>query len=272
MTDSLPSALRRWPTGTGERRFPATSCPTMIERSPTQFGLLVFLDTQTARRVVCGHPIMVIRGAFCMRCACSDRRGLASAEMKPRQTTQEVRPMPTNQEIAQMAHLMRRAGFGATYAELEQRAAAGYEATVEELLDPIAQPDLEMDILERHFVDWKEMNALEVKPGVYHLPDDQHQAPAAGEDGHLLAWDPVHGQLQVRARAADPVAVGHVPRPGHGQLRCPVERPVPGPGHGVLPGQLHEPQGRHQRELGPRAPGTVLAGRRHGRRGQLLRG
>ena len=70
--------------------------------------------------------------------------------------------MPTNQEIAQMAHLMRRAGFGATYAELEERAANGYEATVEELLDPIAQPDLEMDILERYFVDWKEMNALEV--------------------------------------------------------------------------------------------------------------
>ncbi len=70
--------------------------------------------------------------------------------------------MPTNQEIAQMAHLMRRAGFGATYAELEQRAADGYEATVEDLLNPEAQPDLEMDILERYFVDWKEMNALEI--------------------------------------------------------------------------------------------------------------
>ena len=70
--------------------------------------------------------------------------------------------MPATQEIAQMAHLMRRAGFGATYAELEQRAAQGYETTVEELLNPEAQPDLEMDILERHFVDWKEMNALEV--------------------------------------------------------------------------------------------------------------
>ena len=70
--------------------------------------------------------------------------------------------MPTNQDIALMAHLMRRAGFGATYAELEERAAKGYEATVEELLNPEAQPDLEMDILERHFVDWKEMNALEI--------------------------------------------------------------------------------------------------------------
>ena len=79
--------------------------------------------------------------------------------------------MPTNQEIAQMAHLMRRAGFGATYAELEQRAANGYEATVEELLNPISQPDLEMDILERHFVDWKEMNALEVNQALSHLPE-----------------------------------------------------------------------------------------------------
>ena len=70
--------------------------------------------------------------------------------------------MPSNQDIALMAHLMRRAGFGATYAELEERANQGYEATVEDLLNPEAQPDLEMDILERKFVDWKEMNALEV--------------------------------------------------------------------------------------------------------------
>ena len=35
-----------------------------------------------------------------------------------------------------MAHLMRRAGFGATRDELEARVAKGYEATVEELLNP----------------------------------------------------------------------------------------------------------------------------------------
>jgi hypothetical protein len=39
-------------------------------------------------------------------------------------------------DIALMAHLMRRAGFGAQYQELEARAAQGYEATVEELLHP----------------------------------------------------------------------------------------------------------------------------------------
>ena len=67
-----------------------------------------------------------------------------------------------NQDIELMAHLMRRAGFGADYAEIERRAAIGYQATVEELLSPMDQPDLDRHILDRYFVDWREMNALEV--------------------------------------------------------------------------------------------------------------
>jgi Protein of unknown function (DUF1800) len=43
-------------------------------------------------------------------------------------------------DIALMAHLMRRAGFGANRDELEARTAKGYEATVEELLNPEAEP------------------------------------------------------------------------------------------------------------------------------------
>ena len=45
-----------------------------------------------------------------------------------------------SEDIALMAHLMRRAGFGASREELEARAARGYEATVEELLNPEADP------------------------------------------------------------------------------------------------------------------------------------
>ncbi|MCY4577500.1 MAG: DUF1800 family protein, partial [Chloroflexi bacterium] len=40
------------------------------------------------------------------------------------------------QDIELMAHLMRRAGFGATQAEIEERVESGYETTVDELLDP----------------------------------------------------------------------------------------------------------------------------------------
>ena len=42
-----------------------------------------------------------------------------------------------SENIALMAHLMRRAGFGASREELEARAARGYEATVEELIRTI---------------------------------------------------------------------------------------------------------------------------------------
>ena len=60
-----------------------------------------------------------------------------------------------NNDIALMAHLMRRAGFGARYEELEERAAKGYEATVEELLHPEDNPDgLELDLAERYFIEW----------------------------------------------------------------------------------------------------------------------
>ena len=43
-----------------------------------------------------------------------------------------------DRDMALMAHLMRRAGFGAPREELEARVAKGYEATVEDLLDPDA--------------------------------------------------------------------------------------------------------------------------------------
>ena len=55
-----------------------------------------------------------------------------------------------NQQFALMAHLMRRAGCGAPFEELEARTAKGYEATVEELLQPEKQPDLERDIMMRY--------------------------------------------------------------------------------------------------------------------------
>ncbi len=55
-------------------------------------------------------------------------------------------------DIATMAHLLRRAGFGATREELETYCAKGYEATLEELLHPENQPPWEDDLEERHYV------------------------------------------------------------------------------------------------------------------------
>ena len=60
-----------------------------------------------------------------------------------------------NNDIALMAHLLRRAGFGATRDELEAYVAKGYEATVEELLHPENAPPAldDEDIIRRYHVD-----------------------------------------------------------------------------------------------------------------------
>ena len=63
----------------------------------------------------------------------------------------------TNQDIALMAHLLRRAGFGASPKELEAYGAKGYEATVEELLYPENAPDMEYDLLQRYMPEWRDL-------------------------------------------------------------------------------------------------------------------
>ena len=66
-----------------------------------------------------------------------------------------------DQDIALMAHLLRRAGFGATRKELEAFVAQGYEATVEQLLYPENSPDLEYDLLERYMEEWHDRSATD---------------------------------------------------------------------------------------------------------------
>jgi len=64
--------------------------------------------------------------------------------------------MPDRDDIALMAHLMRRAGFGVGHDELMARADVGYEATVEELLQPETQDPVDrLDLLRYHPWSWK---------------------------------------------------------------------------------------------------------------------
>ena len=60
-----------------------------------------------------------------------------------------------------IAHLMRRAGFGAPYDELEALAAKGYKAVVEELVNPEGQPELEWDMMLRYRSTWARQSAPE---------------------------------------------------------------------------------------------------------------
>ena len=82
-----------------------------------------------------------------------------------------------NQDIALMAHLLRRAGFGASRDEIEAKAAQGYEATVEELLIPGSQPGVEEDLLMRYQPAYNEPAAIEtnVQQWVYYMINNPRQ-------------------------------------------------------------------------------------------------
>ena len=60
-----------------------------------------------------------------------------------------------------LAHLLRRAGFGSTFQELDRYSQLRYEAVVDQLLHPELQPVIEEDVLERYYIDWKESRNIE---------------------------------------------------------------------------------------------------------------
>ncbi len=64
------------------------------------------------------------------------------------------------QDVALMAHLLRRAGFGATMHELDAYLDKGYEATVEELLTPGAPDVLPDDLIRRYHVDQSDLRNI----------------------------------------------------------------------------------------------------------------
>ena len=66
----------------------------------------------------------------------------------------------SNADVALMAHLMRRAGFGASRDELEQKAAQGYEAVVEDLLHPGSANAMPDDVIRRYHSEMGEMREL----------------------------------------------------------------------------------------------------------------
>ena len=64
--------------------------------------------------------------------------------------------MGNNEDISLMAHLMRRAGFGAARDELERRVEVGYEATVEDLLHPERHEPVDIyEFLRYYHFQWK---------------------------------------------------------------------------------------------------------------------
>ncbi|MCH2514755.1 MAG: DUF1800 domain-containing protein [Dehalococcoidia bacterium] len=57
-----------------------------------------------------------------------------------------------HEDEAVMAHLLRRAGFGATRDQIDQYVARGYEETVEDLLNPSHGEPEDQDLMDRYFI------------------------------------------------------------------------------------------------------------------------
>ena len=73
-----------------------------------------------------------------------------------------------NADIELMAHLMRRAGFGATRPELEALTTKGYEAVVEELVTPTTPHGTPDDLIRRYHAEQSGMMG-QTAPGAYWL-------------------------------------------------------------------------------------------------------
>ena len=75
----------------------------------------------------------------------------------------------STEDYGQLSHLARRAGFGATRAELEEYASKGYEAVVEELLNPGDPQVIPDDILRRQQPEMHELRTDLAAYWVYRL-------------------------------------------------------------------------------------------------------
>ena len=64
-------------------------------------------------------------------------------------------------DLSLIAHLMRRAGFGATRDELEAYASKGYDARVEDLLHPERLPEFEDDDLRRYYLELNNADSVD---------------------------------------------------------------------------------------------------------------
>ena len=80
-------------------------------------------------------------------------------------------------DIALMAHLLRRAGFGASRDEIEARVAQGYDNVVEELLNPGDDPGIDEDMMYRSYPAYFDKAAIETGQTeiVYRMINNKYQ-------------------------------------------------------------------------------------------------
>ena len=94
--------------------------------------------------------------------------------------------MTNSPEIELMAHLIRRAGFGCNEDQLETYMAKGYDALVEELLNPELQEPFPEDLLYRYYPYFKIATALQSQQSHWILRMTSTNRPL--EEKMVLFW------------------------------------------------------------------------------------
>ena len=147
--------------------------------------------------------------------------------------------MHVDSQRSLMAHLLRRAGFGATPSELDAYCAWGYEETVEWLLYPEDRPTLEEDIIERYYIDWKESRNIEgaLTETVYRMNCNAGARPL--QEKIALFWHGVFatGLAKVLHEKTMLTSDRHVPAVRSGQFPGVAAPFGPRPGYDFLAGQ-----------------------------------
>ena len=85
--------------------------------------------------------------------------------------------MAGSNDVALMAHLLRRAGFNASRDEIETAAAKGYDTVVEELLNPGNTSGVEDDLMLRYHPTYNHPGAIEIniQNWVYRMVNTEYQ-------------------------------------------------------------------------------------------------
>ena len=122
----------------------------------------------------------------------------------------------SSEDLALMAHLMRRAGFGATRDELEAHVANGYEETVEDLLHARDRGNIPDDVIRRYHVAADEGVYGGTRDWMYRMITTP--LPARGEADPLLARPLRHLLLQGQPGQDADQPAQHLPPALPGQL------------------------------------------------------
>ena len=91
----------------------------------------------------------------------------------------------SRQEALLMAHLLRRAGFGATPSEMDKALDLGYDAMLEGLLNPDHPDVIPDDLIRRYHVDQSELRGSGGSHWIYRLVMTEVFAAASGCRRHL---------------------------------------------------------------------------------------